>query len=571
MKIFKTVTSILCLLALLLSLGACGKKEGGETGGLFAPKPEGSFRVAVCRMPDSLNPLAAESETAKEFFLLAYDPLWRMDENYEPQPCLVDSWDISSDGLVWTIRLRQDVYFSDPAAEEPQQLTAADVKFSYELFSRHADAYKGYFEGIRSIQCPDSFTVVITTDQIKGDMLYNPTPVLPKYLWQAYESSPRSMDNNAMIGTGPFLYQPREVPEGEVQEDWVFLANEDYFGGAPGVAELQFVYEAVPASAAMRLMDGEVDACMGLTDIQLLTLENQAGVETFETQGPGRGYYVLAMNMLSDGLEDARVRQAIECCLDKERIFSVAFGGLGLMGNGFADPGSDYFLASADSHSFNKDYAASLLQTAGFADYDGDGILESADNTLELRFTLYTSLSEEWTSAAETIFSDDLEDLGIQIDWVTKDTGSITNVCKKEGDWDLYLGGRPSGIDPQYAAAGFALGQNETGWQDSTYDALYARFVTAVDRQERVSLCQQLQQIVLDSCPYEVLAYGCDVQAIRADRWTGYQDYVNAAGGLFGTGSALAYTSIRPLDEKDRQEAPPSEEMPPEETALPEE
>lgn len=551
--------AFVCLAALLPGLGACGKKEENEaSGGLFAPKPEGTFRIAVTGLPDSLNPVVATGEEAREFFLLAYDPLWRIDENYDPQPCLVESWDISSDGLVWTIRLRQDVYFSDPAAEEPQQLTSADVQFSYELFMRHSSFYRHYFDGISSIRCPDSFTVVITTEEIKGDMLYNPTPILPRYLWQSCKNNPEDMDNSAMIGTGPFLYQSQQLPEGEQQEDWSFLANEDYFAGAPGVAELRFIYEAVPASAAMMLVDGAVDACMGLTDIQLMAMEGMPGVEIFDTQGPGRGRFVLAMNTLSGGLDDARVREAIECCLDKERIFSVAFGGIGKTGVGFGDPGGDYYLDVADPHSFNKEYAATLLQTAGYQDYDGDDILETQDNTQELRFSLYTSLSEEWTSAAETILAGDLESLGIHIDWVTRDTASITDVCRKEGDWDLYLGSLPSGIDAQYAASSFANGNSETGWQDETYDSLYAQFCTTVDPQQRVALCQRLQQIVLDSAPYEILAYGYDVQAIRADKWTGYQSCLAAAGGLFGTGSASAYMSIRPIDEKDRNENPPS-------------
>ena len=547
--------ALICLAALLLGLGACGKKQNSGTGsGLFAARPEGSFRVAVTDMPDSLNPVMARSETAREFFLLAYDSLWRLDENYEPQPCLVESWDLSSDGLVWTIRLRQDVYFSDPDAEEPRQLTSADVKFSYELFMRHSDYYRHYFDGISSIRCPDSFTVVITTEAVKGDMLYNPAPILPQYLWKDYRDDPEDMDNSAMIGTGPFLYQPQQLPEGEVQEQWQFLVNEDYFGGAAGVAELIFVYERTPANAAMMLVDGEVDACMGLTDVQHLAMEGLPGVDIFDAQGPGRGFYVLAMNVLSEALQDERVREAIECCLDKERIFSVAFGGIGSMGVGFADPGSDFYLDTADPHSFNKEHAATILLNAGYQDYDGDGILENRDNTLELRFTLCTSLSEEWTSAAQTIFAADLEELGIAIDWVTKDTDDITKACRKEGDWDLYLGGRPSGIDAHYAASFFALGSSETGWQDDSYDSLYLRFSETMDHPERAELCRQLQQIVLDSAPYEILAYGCDVQAIRADKWTGYQDCLQSAGGLFGTGSAAVYMNIRPLSDKDREE-----------------
>ncbi len=551
MKMIKRSLAILCLAALLLSLGACGG-SGGSIIGLGHTEP---FRIAVCQMPDSLNPLYAESDLAREFFLLAYDPLWRMDENYEPVPCLVDSWDVSSDGLVWTIRLRQDVYFSDPTAEEPQQLTASDVKFSYELFMRFADDYDSYFEGISSIACPDRFTVVITTSQVKGDMLYNPTPILPKYIWSDYASAPSSMDNAAMIGSGPFTYQPVTLAEGEVQTVWTFAANDDYFGGEASLEQLIFQYESTPVNAALLLVDGVVDACLDLTDIQLMTLEGQENVTLLAAQGPGRGSYVMAMNMLSGALTDDRVRQAVLSCLNKDRIYEIALGGVGVKGYGFADPGSDSFLdPAADTHSYDPDYALSLLTAAGYSDYDGDGVLETKDNTLELSFTLYTSTCDPWAAAAQTILAADLAELGVEINWKTTDSRNVESVCRKNGNWDIYIASQPSGIDPQYTASSLAGGSSHTGWQSEEYDQVYAQFVSASDETERASLCRRLQEIVLADCPRVVLGYGLDVQAIRSDRWTGYEDCAEAAGGLFGTGSAAAYMNIRPLSNKELEE-----------------
>ena len=47
--------------------------------------------------------------------------------------------------------------------------------------------------------------------------------------------------------------------------------------------------------------------------------------------------------------------------------------------------------------------------------------------------------------------------------------------------------------------------------------------------------------MVYDQCPCIVLAYPVDVQAIRSDLWTGYQDLVSSSGGLFENGTYLAY------------------------------
>ncbi len=548
MKTIQKCLALSLLAALLLSLCACGEMP-------ILPTKTESFLMGVSEAPDSLNPVYAESEMAWEYFLLCYDTLWRLDGNGEPQPCLVESWDKSSDGLVWTIRLRQDVYFNDPTQEEPVQLNARDVQFSYELFMRFSEHCKNYFNAIAAIECPDSFTLVIRTDTVKNDLLYNPVPILPRYLWSAYSDSPRSMDNSAMIGSGPFVYQPPNLPEGEQQTSWRFVANESYFAGASTLDELEFTLTANPATAALQLVDGDLDGCMGLTDIQLITLAEEQSIDLTTGQGPGRGSYVLAMNMTSGALKDEQVRQALLYCLDKERVFSIALGGLGAEGCGFADPNSPYALdPSFDSQLFDTVTAQNMLAAAGYQDYDGDGILETKDNKLELNFSLYTREGEDWSASAQKLFASELEELGVRIRWKTTDSTDITDLCKKEGEWDIYIAHRPSGMDPQYVAATFAGGASETGWQSEDYDRLYAAFAAASDPAERQSLCHQLQQLVLAQCPYVVLGYGSDVQGVCGDVWTGYEELLASGRGLFGTGSADAYMKLRSYTEKELEE-----------------
>ncbi len=458
MKTMRRFLAMLCLLALLMSLAGCGEEPllGGRTE---------RFRLGVSEAPDSLNPIYAENETAWELFLLCYDSLWRLDENGEPQPCLVESWDQSSDGLIWTIRLRQDVYFNDPSQEEPQPLTARDVKFSYELFMRFSEHSSRYFDGIRGIECPDDYTVVIRTDYIKGDMQYNPAPILPRYLWSAYADDPRSMDNSAMIGSGPFVYQPPELAEDEVQTSWLLTADPEYFAVPAAMDELEFIRVDSPAAGALLLVDGELDGCMEMTAVQSMTLEGQSDVELIESQGAGRGSYVLAMNMLSGALADEAVREALRKCLDTERIFEVALGRLGAEGSGFGDPGGDYYIQPEAAPALDTVTAQNMLAAAGYQDYDGDGVLETKDNKLELSFTLYTQVGEEWAASAQMVFATVLAELGVEINWKTIESSDITDVCQKDGSWDMYVARRPSGLDPQFAAAAFAYGQSETGGQ----------------------------------------------------------------------------------------------------------
>lgn len=77
----------------------------------------------------ALNNAADDLPTAEAIQWL-YNGLYALDESLTPVPDIAaELADISEDGTVWTIKLRDDVYFQ-PTGE---QLTAEDVVFTYEL------------------------------------------------------------------------------------------------------------------------------------------------------------------------------------------------------------------------------------------------------------------------------------------------------------------------------------------------------------------------------------------------------------------------------------------------------
>src|SRR5262245_28418218 len=57
------------------------------------------------QMPENFNPLLTDAR------VWLYDGLVRFDEQMNPIPDLAESWDISEDGKVYTIKLRNDVKF----------------------------------------------------------------------------------------------------------------------------------------------------------------------------------------------------------------------------------------------------------------------------------------------------------------------------------------------------------------------------------------------------------------------------------------------------------------------------
>ena len=536
----KKTIAVMLLLALLAGLVACGKQENGS--GAATTAAAGGFSVAVSEMPDSLNPFAAESALSTEIFRLVYDSLWRMNESYEPENCLVESYDTSSDKLTWTIRLRQDVTFSDGVP-----LTSADVVFSWELFRQHDADAASRLDGIRSIKCPDDWTLVITTSEVKGDMLYGDIPILPEHIWSAYSADPASMDNSAMIGSGPFIYHAPTLAAGEIQQEWTLEARTDYFAGRSTLDSVSFRWYESSFQAADALEDGLVDACMSLAEGQLFSLSAVYGVEAFAVQGPGRGWCELVMNTASGALSDKVVREAMLYAIDREQIFSMGFGDIGVYGDGFIEPNSPFYLDTTTRYGFDLSKATSILSSSLYQEYDGDGILESADNTQQLSFTMY-STDDVWATAAASILVRDMAEIGIELNWKTLTEDELKSRCRAGGDWDICLLRRDGSLDPQDEARLYANGAAESGWQSEQYDALYSQLAVCIDPTQKAELCRGLQNAFIDSYPGAVLGYVTTVQGIRADRWTGYAALQGSFGGLFGTGCIRIYMELMPAE-----------------------
>ena len=525
----------LLLCAVLLLPAGCGD-DGQEPARL---NTGAAFRVAMTEAPDSLNPFTATARSAEEFFLLAYDPLWRVDAAGTPSGCLAEDWSLSSDQLTWTVRLRHDVTFSDGTP-----LTAEDVRFTYENMSS-SKLYRDCLDGITGVVCPDKYTVVISTSRMKGDMLYCGVPILPRSVWNEHRDDLSDFDNAQMVGSGPFVLS--QETDGPQEEAWIFRAREDYFGGSPRIGELRFKNYPTEAGAARAIANGEADASIGMTDVQLTTLEGVPGVQLVQAYLPGSQVWGLAFNTRSGLFQETSARQAVEYCADRSRMLNMSSGQSSRPGTVWACPGAAYFHQVSNPRDYNPSAAVATLGSLGYSDVDADGTLEFIGNREDLVLRLYTRSQDDWSSTAASVLIEDLQAIGVQVSWKSTD-GSVSDVCGPKDDWDMCMLSWRGSVNAVTSAMRFCPGSKSlTGWDSESYTQTYQQLCQTDDRDQINALAGQLQQLIYDECVYVVLGYNSDIQAIRSDLWTGYEDVLAATGGLFGTGSAQIYMTIEPV------------------------
>ncbi|EBF6028076.1 ABC transporter substrate-binding protein, partial [Campylobacter jejuni] len=114
---------------------------------LEAKIPKDTLIIAVENEIARINPAYSEDHDA--VINLVFSGLTRFDENMSLKPDLAKSWDVSKDGLVYDIFLRDDVLWHDGV-----KFSADDVKFSIEAFKNPKNNSSVYvnFEDIKSVE-----------------------------------------------------------------------------------------------------------------------------------------------------------------------------------------------------------------------------------------------------------------------------------------------------------------------------------------------------------------------------------------------------------------------------------
>lgn len=548
MRVRRSPLAILIILGLILA--ACGASQGSPSAGASAPvdgstppsdggtATGGTVRIGWGGSPDSLNPgngVLAESYT---LYPLMYDVPIDITSDGEYVPELASAWDVSDDGLTWTLTIVEDATFHDG---EP--LTAEDVAYSLQLYKDTDEfpflpSYASYFE---TIEAPDATTVVLTTAEPLGNFEANMVfmYIIPKHIWEN-EDDAVAFENLEMIGSGPF--KVAEYSQGEFVE---LETNADYWQTPANVDGVIFQTIENPDARVTALTTGEVDAITEFPATAVSTLQNDDNVAVHIADiGAGGAFRDVFFNVVSDedcppddgvctghpALRDLAVRQALATAMDKQQIIDVATLGTSSPGLSVVPPGlGDFYASDVQDYAFDTAAANTLLDEAGYEDTDGDGVREcladqDCDN-LTFRFNYADDID---TAPREAQLIQGMwAEVGVAIEIQGLDPDTLTSVCCPSFDYDVMLWGWGSDPDPAFLL-GVALcseipsGFSETGYCNPDFDDLYARQGVETDPDARVELIREMQRILVEDVPYIIPYYQVQIEAWRNDTFTGW-------------------------------------------------
>ena len=236
-----------------------------------------TFTVGITNDIDSFNPYTGILAEAYEAYQLMYDYLTSTsDKDFSPVPGLAESWTESPDGKTWTYKIRSGVKWSDG-----KPLTARDVAYSFNRVIKgdyEQTNYGNYVANITSVTAPDDTTVVMSTSKPSPIMLRLAVPIVPEHVWSAIsQKQVKSFANEqSAVGSGPFVLAERKT--GQFAR---FVANKDYWAGAPKIDELVFRVYSNQDALAQALKKGEIDFADNVDADPWQSLKDTPGVTAY--------------------------------------------------------------------------------------------------------------------------------------------------------------------------------------------------------------------------------------------------------------------------------------------------
>lgn len=416
--------------------------------------------------------------------------LFFLSEENEVVPDLAESWNVSPDGLTYTIKIRQGVKF-----HHGTELTSADVKWNYDEVIKVGGPNAAVLKSVKEIKIIDKYTVAFVLSTPNGIFLnslaaYYGTFILPKDLYEGTDVK-KNPYNNKPSGTGPFKFV-EWVPGSHI----LLKANEDYYGGKPKIDQLVFRFMSNIPTVLAALEKGEIHtAQISISFGEIPRLQEVKNLEV--VLKPDLNPIWVGFNLRDSKYDDVNVRKAIAHAIDREAIAKIVFKGL-------SKPENTAWLSNvpwannskAMLPEYNIEKAKKLLDNAGFkAGPDG--------TRFETTITCFIGATLWGMPETAEFIREQLKLIGIKVSVKLLELATWQEVVNKKHDFELCIAGGVRGPDPSDFTAFVADGgsRNAMGYRNERVEELFKLGAIESNKAKRVAIYAELQKIVAEDLP----------------------------------------------------------------------
>lgn len=489
-------------LTIVLGLSAFALLAGANASvSVTIPSHGGSLTEGEVGPARFLNPVIAMSQADSDLSALVYSGLTRALPDGTIAPDIAESFTISTDGTVYTFKLRPGATFQDGTA-----LTSADVAFTVAAAQNPniKSPLRADWEGV-VVQTPDAHTVIFKLPHAYAPFIQNTTMgILPKHLWNAVsaEEFPFSPVNTHPVGSGPYKVTGVQTDSTGSVTRYDLSPFKAFALGEPYIGRITLLFYPNQDSMLTAFNQGHIDAIAGI-DPEQLSMIKRSDTQTISTILP-RVFGVFFNQSHSAVLADSSVRAALDTAIDKQRLVDMVLFGYGAPLKGPVPPAS---ITSTQPHSTNVSTAytddsiaaAQAILVKGGWKHNTDNTWTNAKGQA-LAFTLSTADPSELVNTANAVAAA-WKALGASVTVQVYPLSDLNTTVIRPRNYDAILFGEVVGRELDLFAFWHSSQRNDPGLNLALYasagvDTLLSLARATTDTEERQKIYDHFATLV---------------------------------------------------------------------------
>jgi ABC-type transport system substrate-binding protein len=488
--------AVLTLVAMLVTLFGGAVPSMAQEGAVV-------LRFPITSDPASLEPGLVKELYAGQLALNLHAGLFTYDADTNVVPYLVDEYEVSDDGTVYTFHLNEDATWHNG-----RPVVAEDFKLGWERYMDPAlgaqsagepfldivgaeALWNGEAEELAGVVAVDDNTLEVTlvgpSLTFLQDLAVPVTWVVPSEA--VVEGQPEWVDDP--VGAGPFRFV-EWVPNVHV----VLEANDDFFLGRPAVDRIEFVVVPDNSTALAQYEAGELDIVgVPASDLERLTNDPEFSEQLQYFTRAQLRYMGLNQSMF-EPFQDVRVRQAFNYAIDDETIVTQILSDSWTKATGLVPPNIPEYNPDLAGYAYDPAMAQQLLADAGYPGGEGFPTLEIA--TLE-------------STVAEAVAAMLSANLGITVEIVQPERGDMIDGLWAHDRWQSFTFGwtadSPSASVWTYELLYCDLDSNFSTYCNPEVDALIDEARNATDADAAKAAWQAAEALAMEDAAMVPLGY----------------------------------------------------------------
>jgi peptide/nickel transport system substrate-binding protein len=432
------------------------------------PIQGGKITEGVAGNPRFINPVLAMSEPDKTLSSLVYSGLIRTTNTGKIDNDLAESVDISDDGLIYTVHIREDAHFHDGT-----KLTADDVLFTIQKIEdpQLKSPLFGDWSGVHAEKVDDE-TVRFVLKKAYAPFISNlSVGILPKHIWKnvTNEEFAFSQFNTLPVGSGPYKVDTVTRNSGGIPDYYELVPFKENTLGTPYISSYIFRFYPSERELLAAYDNGNVDSISGISPDEARSISGDAKVLSAPLP---RIFGVFFNQSVNKALREKNVRIALDLAAPKQEIVRDVLQGYGTPIDSPLPP-SLFPWTIGETQKTDEERAQealTLLEENGWQKNPQTGILEkkSKQDTIVLSFSISTGNAPELRAVADKLRAAWTR-LGANVEVAVYETGDLNQNVIRPRKFEALLFGEVVGTDADVYPFWHSSQRNDPGLNIALY------------------------------------------------------------------------------------------------------